>query len=542
MSKTLASLFAVVLLSAGLAGYPAQPSAAPADRAAVPPLGPSEIDLTTFLDANNISMGVTNLGNFAGSVFGPGVEFPKGSGKHCTYASGAWIGAKVNGEIRVALGIYMPEFRPGCIYPDGTYDPDDDPRHHVYKIVKGDTLSPDYTDWPDEFGAPVGPDGKPLLIGEQTLWCVYHDANPGYHQAQEGGTLPLGIEVQQTAFAFDWQVAFGKVVFTEFTVINRLTDTLDSAYFGIFCDPDVGTYSDDLVGCDPALDLGFGYNADNSDAVYGAQPPCVGYDLLKGPVDDYGNQMPMMSFRAYSMTQDPANYTESYNLLRGLAVDGSAIIDPTTGNPTTFEFSGDPVARTGWIDTQVGDRRFVMAAGPFTMEPGDTQHVALAVIVGQGRNRLVSVKIMKQLDLVAQAAYDAGFKGQFLPIGEGRLVDPDAGSPFRGDRQPVGMSAGRLETLGACGCGVTVACSPSWDCAALGVRVAQPGSYLLQVIDTRGRLVSTIYEGDLSGGAQSFIWYGRDNSGRAVPAGIYFAHLASGSGDVTGSAKIVLLR
>jgi len=93
-----------------------------------------------------------------------------------------------------------------------------------------------------------------------------------------------------------------------------------------------------------------------------------------------------------------------------------------------------------------------------------TQRVALAIVVGRGRNRLISVKLMKELDLAAQAAYDAGFKGQFLPIAEGQLVDSDAGRPSRGDRQPVDMNAGRPQwpgTPGACGYGVTVACSPS---------------------------------------------------------------------------------
>jgi hypothetical protein len=541
-------LFAALLLSAGLAGYPTEPGAAAADLAAVPPPAPSKLDISRFVDGNDIKMSVTNLGVFAGMGFLPGLEFPKGSGKYCTYTSGIWVGARVNGEIRLALGSYNWEFRPGCIYPDGTYDPADDARHHVYKIVEGDTLSPDYTGWPDEFGAPVGSDGKPLLPGEQTLWCVYHDADPASHWSSQGGTLPLGIEVQQTAFAFDRRVAFGRVVFMEFTVINRLNSTLDSTYFGIFCDPDLGTFSDDLVGCDPALNLGFAYNAYNTDGVYGSQPPALGYDLLEGPVGGDGSQMPMTSFRRYSGDSDPRNCTESYNCLKGLARNGNPVIDPTTGDPTTFQVSGDPVARTGWLDFGGSDRRFLMASGPFVMEPGDTQHVALAIMVARGGNRLTSVKLMKDLDLFAQAAYDAGFRGQFPPLGEDQMEDPEAGGASRGDSQPLEVNAARSRTAGSFDrgdSGVMVATSPSRECAALGVRVARPGAYVLQIVDTRGRLVRTVFEGNLSGGEQCLVWDGRDNNGLAVPAGVYLADLTGGSsgrGAVLGSAKIVLLR
>jgi hypothetical protein len=545
MWKTLIPLFAAVTISVGLAGFPPEPSAAAPDAAAVAPLGPSQMDISKFVDGNHIRMSVTNLGVFAGMGFIPGLEFPKGSGKYCTYTSGIWVGAKVNGETRLALGSYRWEFRPGCIYPDGTYDPADDARHHVYKIVEGDTLSPDYAGWPDEFGAPLGSDGKPLLPGEQTLWCVYHDADPASHQSSQGGTLPLGIEVRQVTFAFDWRVAFARVVFVEFTVINRLGNTLDSTYLGIFCDPDLGTFSDDLVGCDPALNLGFAYNAQNADGVYGAQPPCLGYDLLEGPADDDGNEMPMTSFRRYSGDSDPRSYAESYNCLKGLARDGSPIIDPTTSNPTAFQVSGDPVARTGWLDVGGSDRRFLMASGPFTMEPGDTQRVALAIMVARGGNRLTSVKMMKDMDVFAQAAYDADFRGQFPPLGEDQLGDPGAGGASRGDSQPLEVDAGRSQTRGASDPGVTVVVNPSRECAALGVRVARAGSYVLRIVDTRGRLVRIVYEGDLGGGEQRLVWDGRDNNGLAVPAGIYFAHLAGGAGGpggASGAAKIVLLR
>jgi hypothetical protein len=525
-----------MFLLAGLAGFLANSYAVPASPPDPPP-GLSAIDFCKFLDANTINMCVSNLGTFAGQMGGPGLEFPKGSGKYCVYTSGLWICAKVNGEIRVALGGYTPEFRPGCIYPDGTYDPDSDPRHHVFKIAKGDTASPDYTGWPAGFGAPVDEDGKPLLVGSQTLWCVYHDANPMFHWAPEGGTAPLGIEVQQTAFASDWQVAFGKVVFVEFKMINRLANTLDSTYFGIFCDPDVGGFLDDLIGCDPALNLGFGYNATNADLVYGAQPPCIGYDIVRCPLDDSGIELGMTAFRGYANGGDPMSSSECYDCLRGLALDGSPIIDPTTGNPTTFQMSGDPVQGTGWLDSDGDDRRFIMASGPFTMEPGDTQQVAVAIVAARGWNRITAVKLMKELDRAAQAAYNAGLNGQFLPATEGSLYEADPGR--RGADLPAEMNSARPNSPAGSPPVLTVGPNPARGSVAIDVRVSRPGSYALRVVDTEGRVVRTLLAGDILSAGHSLVWDGCDEGGHPAPAGIYFAHLA---GNQTGSAKIVLLR
>ena len=164
---------------------------------------------------------------------GPGLEYPKGSGRYCMYAAGLWIAARVNGEIRAALGAYIPEYKPGCIYPDGSYDQDSEPRHRVYKLVRGDTLSSDYTDWPAVLGAPVDAEGRPPGHRRANPEAPLSQcANPAGHLAPEGGTAPLGIEVQQTAYGFGWPVAFGNVLFLEFQGHQQAANTLEDAYFG----------------------------------------------------------------------------------------------------------------------------------------------------------------------------------------------------------------------------------------------------------------------------------------------------------------------
>lgn len=377
---------------------------------------PTAIDNDTWIESRNMRMVVTNHGSFAYDLTtqDPGLEFPIGSGKTCVYASGLWIGAKVDGQVRVTAGSYTQEYTPGPIDSAGNWPDPGDPQHKVYKIVRGDTTSYDYVNWPSEFGAPVDENGKPLLKGDQTLWCVYNDANPLVHVADEGRTDPLGIEVQQTAFAFDQDGALGNAIFMEFKILNKLDNTLESTYFTFWSDPDVGGAADDFVGCDRHLGLGFAYNATDSDPIYGSEPPCVGYDLLKGPRGDGGWRQPMMAFCRYSNAYDPRSATESYNYMRGLNLDGSPVIDPTTGEVTRFAVSGDPVENTGWLDSDPGDRRFMVSAGPFTMEPGDTQDIALGIVVGQGEDRIASVQIMKEYDVVVQSEYGI-YYGQATP-------------------------------------------------------------------------------------------------------------------------------
>ena len=57
------------------------------------------------IDINNISMVVKNTGSFAFDTENgtSGLEFPKGTGKFAVFAAGFWMGALVNGGVRVSV-------------------------------------------------------------------------------------------------------------------------------------------------------------------------------------------------------------------------------------------------------------------------------------------------------------------------------------------------------------------------------------------------------------------------------------------------------
>lgn len=410
------------LMAALLAGLMAA-AAAGAKGPEAPRL--AKISTDQKININNVSVYVSNEGSFSFNIGAgaAGLEFPKGTGKTAVFASGLWVGGKVSGDLRVATGEYQFEWRPGPMGKDGKPADANDAKYKVYKISAGDGPSnPDYANWPVADGAPVGKDGKPLILGDQTLWSIYNDADESKHTHFQ--TKALGLEVQQTLFAFDRPGALGNTIFIKFKIINKGGNKIDSTYVSLWSDPDLGQADNDLVGCDVGLSLGYVYNATNTDAIYGSAPPAVGFDFFKGPLGPDKKPLPMTSFNKYINGTDPRTAQQVYSYMQGKDAEGKDVIDPTTGKASVFVVPGDPVTGAGWLDTNPADRRLMMTSGPFTMAPGDTQEVVAGLVVGQGKDRLTSITALKFFDSFAQAAFDADFQLPSPPAAPKVTVTP----------------------------------------------------------------------------------------------------------------------
>ena len=444
------------LLLAALGAQEAS-AAPPGSRAARRPTirrSAATIDNSGRVDANNLDMFVTNHGSFAWdlSTGQAGLRYPIGTTKTALFAGGIWVGALVNDTIRTCVAEYSQEYAPGPMY-NGTFQTDN-ASFRNYRLEAGNTTSDDYLNWPSAAppfgqGAPLDTLGNPLQSGDLTIWSVYNDANPSIHtNGSAGRTKPLGLEIQQTSFAYGRQGALGNIIFLKFRLINKGVNNLDSAFISIWVDPDLGDASDDLVGCDTTLSLGYCYNETNNDALYGSTPPAVGFDFFRGPIVQRSpgvyDTLGMTSFNKYINGEDPTSATEAYHLMQGLQKDGTPLhVNNDTNQPiTTFQFSGDPVANTGWLDSGGDDRRMQLSTGPFTMAPGDTQEVVCALIVGQGTDRLSSITDLKQKDATAQVVFDLNFDIPSPPPAPTVYVHPlDRAIRLVWGNEPVGTSS-----------------------------------------------------------------------------------------------------
>ena len=116
---------------------------------------------------------------------------------------------------------------------------------------------------------------------------------------------------------------------------------------------------------------------------------------------------------------DPSDETEGYYYLQGLRKDGSAYPNEIAGDlyDQRFCFYGDPNDAAGHstanpVDGNYAasaDRRFLMSVGPFTMAAGDSQEVVFGIFHAAGGDALASVAYLKEVDALAQTAYDIDF-------------------------------------------------------------------------------------------------------------------------------------
>ncbi|MCK5332057.1 MAG: hypothetical protein KAK01_11650, partial [Candidatus Marinimicrobia bacterium] len=267
------------------------------------------------------------------------------------------------------------------------------------------------------------------------IWYVSNDGDPTAHSVF--GTAPLGIEIQTTIFGFDRPDVFGDMMFIKELIINKGEFDIMDTYIGLWSDPDLGDAGDDFVGCDTTLGLGICYNdgVDHDYAGFSGGTPAVGYDFFQGPIipsvgdtafalgrkiPDFKN-MDMTSFSKYINTDDPVwsdpnDAVEMYNLMMGKMKDGTEFAYSITGG-SAYAHPGDPTKDTGPTDNEFvdadenpsEDRRFLMNAGPFTMAVGDTQEVVFGIFMAAAGGPMASYLYLKQVDALAQLAYDIQF-------------------------------------------------------------------------------------------------------------------------------------
>ena len=476
-------LFLALFLGGYVSAAQAQPDVGLRARAEAGDCEPGEAE--AVLDANNVSARLFNTGTLFWRGDGFQYRVPKEGQANALFAQSLWIGGTVAGEMRFAGTLFGPfEYGPGPLDEAGNPPNDCATYDRIYKVSRSDIeryeqtgeAAPDLAGWPAELGAPVADgDGepgnydlaggdRPEMRGDQTLWWVMNDA-AGPHRFSEGDE-PLHMEVQVTAYALGAGDALGNTTFYRYKLLYRGEEPLEETYVGLFTDPDVGNGSDDFLGSDTTLHVGYAYNGDDFDDGfdgYGDRPPAVGVVVLEGPladgdgadndrdgqVDEAGERLGMTNFLSNWKWLRPR---VPYNSLRSLWPDGTPLryggADGIGGEwpVTRYSFPGDPVERAFWSEENTdgegtrnvpSDRYLVVSSGPFTMRPGDVQEVTYAIVWSQGRDRLHSVTRLKEDVRLVRSFFSGRYAPAPVPAApsasptlvapaEGAVVQPDS--------------------------------------------------------------------------------------------------------------------
>ena len=258
----------------------------------------------------------------------PKLDDPTLPKKHSLFAGSIWVGGYQAGQLRIAAQTYRQASTLGIGWWAGPLTLDsanitrDECRRwdtlwkversqiqtHIAAIASADPayIVPDaIRNWPWQGDVTLGQDPNmapyvdvdadgiynpalgdyPDVFGDQSIWYVTNDKGntPG------SGSVPIGMEIQSQAFAYQSNDELNNMTFYTNKIINRSTIRLDSCFMAQWVDPDLGNYTDDFVGCDVPRGLGICYNGDDDDEGiqgYGINPPSVGVDFFEGPFSD----------------------------------------------------------------------------------------------------------------------------------------------------------------------------------------------------------------------------------------------------------------
>ena len=288
-------------------------------------------------------------------------------------------------------------------------------------------------------------DRLPPSLPDEMIFWIYNDAG-GIHTETNGEVI--GMEVQVQAFSFQTSDQINNMTFQRYRLVNRATEPIDSTFFAMWVDPDLGCFRDDYVGCDVDRSLAYVYNSDNRDGMetcndcegvntYCTDIPVLGVDYFQGPLDEFGEELGMSSFTYYDNARfnpnqgmtDPEEAPEYYNYLSGSWRNGVPFTrggtgyDPSSTDFTKYVFPGEPNDPARWSMCSEalteGDRRTIQASGPFRLDPGTINELIIGVVwVPSFEYPCPDVTRLLQADDIAQSLFDNCFeltRGPYAP-------------------------------------------------------------------------------------------------------------------------------
>lgn len=324
-------------------------------------------------NASNIGLFFENRGKLYPRRLsqGPSGEFPINSGKHYIYRINPFIGVPNN----VVQGRFTTNEEWEAV--GGYHNP------QLAKIAMSDKPAT----WHPVNGWPLkDKDGNPLIKSDQDSYCVYNDSN--------NTQSILGLEVHQIGYTYGVKFA-QNIIFYEYRVINKGKRDLDSLYFAMYCDIDVGNisggvpeYADDKIGFLKEKNFLYFYDAKGYSREWpDGKTGYFGVAFLKTPevngvqlgITDmhynlYDDDRDIDSIQYYIMSSDPRLYNHPTLGPRYFHL----------GSSTNLHYDDPNTIPPGGLDIVA-----TISSGPYKLKIGDTLVFITAIIAGDNYDEAI---------------------------------------------------------------------------------------------------------------------------------------------------------
>lgn len=290
----------------------------------------------------------------------------------------------------------------------------------------------------------------PAFISQEDIFSTFKDTDMSRYEG--GATLrkregyPLRVQTEQTIYSWGFG-DFKDFIFIKYNMINTSSDTLYNTWIAPVFDVDIALTSNSQIGArndnarfvnekenfNLAVQWSLG-TAGEAGRGFGY----LGFDFLESPA-----VYPYVKTIVVGKKAPPKQDEDSLvQILIGATKDSIGRIRkdkrvfsnseqlglrtfknwPIENDPLTNENRYDFIGK-GEKDGQgeVGDKRFMMASGPFTMEPGDTARTVVGLVLaktskgGDADGTFEDLRDLIRIDSFAQTVYDNNFKAPKPP-------------------------------------------------------------------------------------------------------------------------------
>ncbi|MBI2794989.1 MAG: hypothetical protein HYX66_10120 [Ignavibacteria bacterium] len=221
----------------------------------------------------------------------------------------------------------------------------------------------------------------PAFISGEDVFSVYKDTDLSWYEGgkakRESEGFPLGFQIEQMIYSWGFG-DYADFVFLKYMFIHpkQFPDTLKSCWMASIQDVDITLGTNPISGAEndrakyydvvDTLNMAIQWT-DNTRGEANRGFGYLGFTFLESPAVDadgfirkdkkqfkVSEQLGLRTFKTWPILQDPLESDDRYNFMSG------GNFDPDFGP---------------------GDRRMLMATGPFNMRPGDTARIVVGIIL-----------------------------------------------------------------------------------------------------------------------------------------------------------------